>query len=109
MKNATVFVLALMLGLGQATAQEKKGPPPLPEGTIKNIEKALPDSAPATPAKPRKLLVFTLATGFVHGSIPVGAKAFEMMGNKTGAFETVVSSDPAMFEEDKLKQFDAVL
>ena len=31
------------------------------------------------------------------------------MGKKTGAYETVISSDPAMFEEAKLKDFDAVV
>ena len=55
------------------------------------------------------MLVFTLATGFVHGSIPVGAKCFELMGKKTGAFETVASSDKEMFTADKLKEFDAVI
>jgi type 1 glutamine amidotransferase/sugar phosphate isomerase/epimerase len=30
------------------------------------------------------------------------------MGKKTGAFETTVSNDPAVFQRDSLKQFDAV-
>jgi type 1 glutamine amidotransferase len=106
---ASAFVLVLALGLGQAVAQDKKSKPGLPESTIQKIDAALPESAPAKPAKARKLLVFTLATGYVHGSIPVGAEAFARMGKKTGAYDTVISSDPSMFEEDKLKQFDAVL
>jgi type 1 glutamine amidotransferase len=104
--------LALALGLGSSAAQEKKdnaNKPAVAPDAVKKIEAALPDSAPVKPAKARKVLVFTLATGFVHGSIPVGAKAFEMMGQKTGAFETVISSDPAMFEADKLNGFDAVV
>jgi hypothetical protein len=76
---------------------------------LKRITAALPDKAPATPAQPRKLLVFTRAKGFVHGSIPVAAKAFELMGEKTGAFETVVSDDLSALEADNLKQFDAVM
>ena len=76
---------------------------------LKRITAALPDKAPATPAKPRKLLVFTRAKGFVHGSIPVAAKAFELMGEKTGAFETVSTDDLAALEADNLKQFDAVM
>lgn len=103
-----VSVLCVLgLALGQAPAQGQKLN--VSAQAIEKIEKALPDSAPAKPAKARKLLVFTLATGFVHGSIPVGAKAFEMMGKKTGAYSTVISSDPKMFEEDSLKNFDAVL
>lgn len=103
---ASAFVLALTLGLGQTVAQDKKA---LPEKTLEKIDAALPDSAPAKPLKARKLLVFTLTSGYYHTSIPVGAEAFARMGKKTGAYDTVISSDPSMFEEDKLKQFDAVL
>ncbi len=104
---AILAAAAVAFGLGQAAAQDKGKP--VADAIVKKIEKALPESAPAKPAKPRKVLVFTLATGFVHDSIPVAAKAFEMMGQKTGAYSTVISSDPSMFEEDNLKQFDAVL
>jgi type 1 glutamine amidotransferase len=106
---AALLVAAVALGLGPSPAQEKGPKPNIPADRIKKIEDALPAKAPAKPARPRKVLVFTLATGYVHGSIPTGAEAFAMMGRKTGAFETVTSSDPAMFEEDKLKDFDAVL
>jgi hypothetical protein len=73
------------------------------------ITKALPDKAPATPKKARKVLIFTLATGYVHSSIPVGAKAFELLGEKTGAYTSVTSHDSDMFAPEKLKDFDAVV
>src|SRR5438874_2647898 len=98
-------VLGMIVGLSPLAAQDKK----VPDAAIKKIEAALPEKAPAKPAQKRKLLAFTLASGYVHGSIPIAAKAFEMMGEKTGAYETVITSDPSYFEEDKLKQFDAVL
>jgi hypothetical protein len=88
-------------------------PAPKPQRpTAQDIEKitaALPEKAPATPKQPRKLLVFTRATGFVHSSIPVGAKTFELMGNKTGAFTVAVADDPDVFMPDSLKAYDAVL
>ena len=34
--------------------------------------------------------------------------AFTLMGAKTGAFETEISKDPAVFEPESLKRFDAV-
>jgi len=73
------------------------------------IVKAAPDKAPAKPLKPRKLLVFSLTRSYRHASIPCGVKAIEAMGKKTGAFETVVSDDIAMFEPEKIKQFDAIV
>ena len=76
---------------------------------MKKVEPVLPDAAPAKPAKPRKVLIFTQALGFVHSSIGLGAKTFELMGKKTGAFDSVTSDEPAMFDPEKLKDFDAVL
>lgn len=73
------------------------------------IEAAIPTKAFATPRKPRKLLIFILNVGYGgHGSIPTANTAFTLMGERTGAFETVVSNDPSVFEPENLKQFDAV-
>jgi len=43
-----------------------------------------------------------------HRSIPAAERAFTRMGQKTGAFETVVSRDPAVFQRESLARFDAV-
>jgi sugar phosphate isomerase/epimerase/type 1 glutamine amidotransferase len=73
------------------------------------IEAALPGQAPAVPARPRRLLIFSLNVDYGgHRSIPTAETAFTLMGRKTGAFETVVSRDPAVFRRDTLKTFDAV-
>ena len=70
---------------------------------------ALPEKAPAAPAKPRKVLVYTAATGFKHSSIPLGARTILLLGQKTGAWQTLVSNDRYMFEPETLAQFDAVM
>ncbi|MHC4501746.1 MAG: ThuA domain-containing protein [Planctomycetota bacterium] len=80
----------------------------VPDRDVQKITDAMPKKATAKPARPRKLLVFNLCRGFRHGSIPWGAKALEIMGRTTGAFETVESSDPSVFGPDSLNQFDAV-
>ncbi len=73
------------------------------------IEAALPAKAFATPRKPRRLLIFDLNVNYGgHGSIPTANQAFTLMGAKTGAFETEISKDPAVFAPDSLKRFDAV-
>ncbi|HPD46204.1 MAG TPA: ThuA domain-containing protein [Anaerohalosphaeraceae bacterium] len=73
------------------------------------IEKAIPDRAPASPRKRRRLLIFDLNVNYGgHGSIPTANAAFELMGKRTGAFETVISRDPTVFERSSLDQFDAV-
>jgi len=75
----------------------------------KKIEAALPAKAVVTPRKRRKLLIFDLNVGYGgHGSIRTANLAFTLMGERTGAFETVVSRDPAVFKPESLRQFDAV-
>jgi type 1 glutamine amidotransferase len=73
------------------------------------IEAALPAKAFVSPRKPRRLLTFDLNVNYGgHASIPTANQAFTLMGAKTGAFETEVSKDPAVFAPDSLKRFDAV-
>ena len=76
---------------------------------IKKMQAAMPARPRVQPAQPRKVLVFGRSWGYKHSAIPYGAKAFEIMGQKTGAFEAVVTNDDAMFEPANLSQFDAVV
>ena len=75
---------------------------------VQKIEDAAPAKATAEPKQPRKLLVFNLCNGFKHKSIPYFDKAIEIMGRKTGAYDTVISSDMSVFKSGNLAQFDAV-
>jgi len=100
--KASIF-LALAAGLTLATSHA--GPP---AGAAEKIAAALPDKAYAKPAKPRRLLIFSVTNGYHHDSIETGHLAFTELGKKTGAFEAVVSNDLENFEIDKLKTFDGV-
>lgn len=75
---------------------------------LAKTEQAMPAAPRTAPKAPRKLLVFNLCRGFVHSAVPYGAKTLEIMGAKTGAFEVTQSDDIAMFEPERLRQFDAV-
>ncbi|MDP6545286.1 MAG: ThuA domain-containing protein [Phycisphaerae bacterium] len=77
---------------------------------VEKMTKAMPDKAPAKPAKARKVLIYSHCGGFRHGAAIEAAKvALPMMGKKTGAYEAVVSDDLANFTPDKIKQFDAII
>ncbi len=69
---------------------------------------ALPDRAPATPAKPRRVLVLAKAAGFVHASIPLAARTIEALGEKTGAWTTVITYNAADITAQNLQQYDAI-
>jgi hypothetical protein len=73
------------------------------------IEEAVPRDAIVRPTKPRKLLVFDLNVGYGgHASIAHANYAFKLMGDRTGAYRTVISRDPSVFKPESLRQFDAV-
>ena len=98
------FAIALTLFLAHSAAQAQVKPE-----VIEKIKAALPAKAPAKPKKARQVLLFSKTNGFRHGSIPVGVKSLTMLGEKTGAYSAVHSEDDAMFEPDKLAEFDAVI
>ncbi len=76
---------------------------------ITKITASMPDNPRVKPNKNRRVLVFSMSHKYYHNCIPMGKKAFVIMGKKTGAFEAVVSDDIAMFEPENLKTFDAII
>ncbi len=101
----TFVTLSLFLLTGVAPQAQAAGPT---AEEVAKIDSAVPARAHATPAQPRRLLVFTLCHGYVHASIPYGAKAIELMGQKTGAFTATISDDIAQFEPETLNGYDAI-
>lgn len=105
----TLLAVAVACGLTAreaAAAKPRKGPS---AEEIQRIADAAAKIKPvAKPAKPRKLLVYSVSWGYFHSSIPYGKQAVRIIGEKTGAFEATVSDDPSMFEAETLNQFDAV-
>jgi type 1 glutamine amidotransferase len=69
---------------------------------------ALPDTAPAKPKQPRRVLVLGKAAGFVHSSIPLAARTIEEIGKKTRAWSTTTTYDSSDINEANLKQYDAI-
>ncbi len=72
------------------------------------IKEAAPDNLIVKTGEKRNLLVFDLCEGFKHSSIPYVNKALQIIGKKTGAYETVISRDMSVFEAENLEKFDAV-
>ena len=97
----TIVVLAVaVLVTGLDAAQKKPQSLDVKADQIEKVKAALPAAPTVKPKKARKLLIFSLCKGFVHGSIPIGAKAIELMGAKTGAYTSVSTLDPEVFLGD---------
>lgn len=82
---------------------------PVGEDLKAEVDQALPQEPLVAPSATRRVLVYSATAGFRHKSIPTGKYALEQMGQVTGAYETVISDDPANFEAAALAGFDAVV
>lgn len=102
--------LIVMLGIAVLTLlprqESEKGSHPSEEEAGR-IAAAVPEKASALPLKPRKVLV--LGDEASHEPVPYCAKAMEILGKKTSAFEPVITKDGAWLEPERLREFDAVV
>lgn len=101
-----IIIFILFVAVGNAGTSFSAD---IPKEDLEKIRLAAPDNAQAKPKKPRKIVVFSKADGYAHDSIPWGAQALRILGEKTGAYTAVLSNDPAIFDREKLFEFDAVV
>ncbi len=105
-----VTVLCLAFGAMAAERIPKPGKivPPTKQWVAK-VKELAPAKATVTPKAKRKVLVFSVATGFQHAVIPHVTEVLKVLAAKTGAFEPTFSTDIEIFSPEKIKQFDAVI
>jgi uncharacterized protein len=116
MGNAIASVVALTvaawIGVVPAAGQPPGSRAPQPQVArvvdLMQMMAALPESAPATPKRPRRVLVLARAAGFVHSSIPLAARTIEALGQRTGAWTTVISYTAADITAASIEQYDAI-
>lgn len=76
---------------------------------VSTIEDIAPSGSKVEPAKTRKVLVFDRFTGFNHWVTPHTSQVVKVLGEKSGAYETVITQDYSCFEAKNLKKYDAVV
>ena len=101
--SAIVVLLALQsVTLGQLTYRQAV-----------RIRAAIPTKARVTLKKPRRVMIWN--TPFMDNCphkgycVPQAEYAMKLLGEKTGAFEPVVSDDVAMYLPGNLKKFDVII
>jgi type 1 glutamine amidotransferase len=72
------------------------------------IQELAPAKATVDAAK-RKLLVFSLFTGFKHDVVPYVDQVFEILGKKSGAFDTVRTVDIEALAPQGLAAYDVLV
>ncbi len=81
--------------------------PPTPQWTAVVKEKA--PAKPTVEAPKRKLLVFSLRTGYDHKVMPHVDRVFQVLGEKTGAFDVTISTDIEVLAPAKLASYDVLV
>ncbi|MEM1443834.1 MAG: ThuA domain-containing protein [Verrucomicrobiota bacterium] len=61
------------------------------------------------PKEKRKVLIYGISWGPHRNGMLTAVETLKMIGDETGAYESVISIDLANFEPEALKQFDAVI
>lgn len=102
-----VFVVLFTVLL--AIPQQQSVYAQIPDEAKAKIEAAAPGKTTVRSAVQRKLLIFNLCKGYKHDSIPYCDYALQTIGKKTGAYTTVISDDPAVFNADNIGKYDAIL
>lgn len=104
----------LLAALSVCTARAEKIPyakskitPPTPQWRAKIKE--LAPAEQTIKASKRKVLVFSLFTGYNHLVIPHVDCVFEVIGEKSGAFDAVVTTDIESLTPEKLAAFDVLV
>jgi type 1 glutamine amidotransferase len=108
MSNYPLMVV-LLAAWGGATMVAAPAGTDRKEALADRVAAAAPQKPTAAAAKPRRLLVFTYQPGFYHTATPHISAAIEMMGKKTGAYETTVTDDSSALEPEGLGRFDAIV
>jgi type 1 glutamine amidotransferase len=105
-KKLLVAVIALLSILTtEAQLQEFE----VNEEWVKKIEKIAPSKPDVKPGKKYKVLVFDRFTGFNHWVTPHTTEVIKILGDKSGAYEAVVTKDAFSFEAENLEKYDAVV
>ena len=106
MTGATVLAASCIFLLTATALQAAEVRMPT-DDELKKVEQAAPAEPAARPAAPRKVLAWGRLEA--HDPNPIAARTVEILGRKSGAFEAVVSQDPAALLPENLKGFDAIL
>ena len=108
---------ALLVGLfaSVAAAEEKLPKPGKIVPPTKAWEAVVEKAAPAAPTvkpssdSPKKVVVFSLFTGYDHKVIPHVDRVLDIIAKKSGIFDVTVTRDIEVFQPESLAEYDVLV
>ena len=105
-----IFLIAICTCLTLSNLQAQSLEPfEVNDDWVGKIREAAPSSPTVKPLEKRRMLVFSLHTGFYHWSIPHVNQVIKVLGEKSGAFDVELTTDVRKFSSKSLEAYDAVL
>jgi type 1 glutamine amidotransferase len=105
-----IFCLSLLISAAPINLAQS-----IPAHEAKRIFDAAPAQARVQPRQPRRVLIWNTPAHLMEKDphrgycIPYGEEAFKVLGEKTGAFEPVISGDLASYLPENIGNFDAIV
>ncbi len=107
-KISSFLALVLLAFCGVSNAQSLPEVP-LTDAWLQEIKSKAPSKLTYPTSEKRKVLVFSLHTGFKHWVIPHTEAMIRILSEKSGGFEMTYTKDIFALEKKNLKQYDAVV
>ena len=76
---------------------------------IEKIESMVSDQKKTYVKKKKKLLIFSLHTGYQHWTIPHTEAVMQMIAQNSGAFEATQSRDYTVFKKQNISKYDVII
>ncbi|MBE6414330.1 MAG: ThuA domain-containing protein [Verrucomicrobiaceae bacterium] len=110
MKKFLISFCFTLVATGVLFGIAKKRDLVFPQEQLDSFHKATPSKLVVVPKKTRKLLVYSRTNGYRHiAGIPAANEVLKYMGEKLGAWETVITDNPADITPENLKKYDALV
>ncbi|WP_297334855.1 ThuA domain-containing protein [Algoriphagus sp.] len=108
MKHALIYGIVFLSLTSLAFAQDLQKVP-LDEIWKTKIQDLAPKKPTFESSGKKRVLIFSLHTGFEHWVIPHTEEMLRIIGQKSGAFEMISSKDIKEFEAANLENYDALI
>lgn len=102
------LILLFILFNGNIVGQDLE-PFELSETWLNKIENLAPVKVRYEADQKKKILIFSLHTGYKHWTIPHTEAVMKLLGSRSGAFEMTTSKDISEFTKEQLKKYDAII
>jgi len=106
--NKILFCLCLAITLAGLNAQDLE-PIELSDAWLKKVEALAPETPTVPVEGSRKILIFSLHTGYEHWVIPHTEAVFRVLLAKSGAAVSTSAMDIGVFETGTLENYDAII